>query len=97
MNPGDKDLIVMWHRFVYEVNGVKKEIHASLSAVGDDADYTAMAKTVGLPLGIAAKLILENKILTRGVCIPVSAEFYEPILHELRTLGISLTEKEIEL
>ena len=95
LHAGDKDLIVMWHKFVYEVNGQKKEIQASLTATGDDANYTAMAKTVGLPLGIAAKLLLEDKIKTRGVCIPVTKEIYEPVLHELSELGIGLTEKEI--
>lgn len=63
--------------------------------MGDDANYTAMAKTVGLPLGIAAKLLLEDKIKTRGVCIPVMKEIYEPVLQELSELGIGLTEKEI--
>lgn len=95
LHAGDKDLIVMWHRFVYEANGQQKEIQASLTASGDDATYTAMAKTVGLPLGIAAKLLLEGKITTRGVCIPVMKEIYEPILQELNELGIGLTEKEI--
>lgn len=95
LKPDDKDLIVMWHRFVYEVNGTKKEIQASLVATGDDATYTAMAKTVGLPLGIAAKLILEEKIKSRGVCIPVMKELYDPILHELKNLGIELTETEV--
>lgn len=95
LNPGDKDLIVMWHKFVYEVNGRKKEVHASLTAVGDDANYTAMAKTVGLPLGIAAKLLLEGNIKSRGVCIPVMKEIYEPVLQELSELGIGLSEKEI--
>lgn len=95
LNPGDKDLIVMWHRFVYERNGEKKEIHASLTATGDDSNYTAMAKTVGLPLGIAARLLLEDKITSRGVCIPVTPEIYEPVLAELNTLGIRLTEQEI--
>lgn len=95
LNPGDKDLIVMWHKFVYELNGGKKEVHASLTATGDDANYTAMAKTVGLPLGIAAKLLLEDKIKSRGVCIPTVKEIYEPVLNELGTLGIRLTETEI--
>jgi len=95
LKPEDKDQIVMWHRFVYNLNGQKKEIQATLVSTGDDATYTAMAKTVGLPLGIAAKLILENKIRSKGVVIPVIPELYEPILEELEKLGIALTEKEI--
>jgi saccharopine dehydrogenase (NADP+, L-glutamate forming) len=95
LNAGDKDFIIMWHRFVYEINGVKKEIQASLAAIGEDEINTAMSKTVGLPLAIAAKLVMEGKIKSRGVLTPVDKEFYEPILNELGNLGIRLTEKEI--
>lgn len=90
----DKDQIVMWHRFVYELSGKPKEIQATLVATGDDSIKTAMAKTVGLPLAIAAKLIAENKIPARGVAIPTTPEIYEPILIELASLGIELTERE---
>jgi saccharopine dehydrogenase-like NADP-dependent oxidoreductase len=95
LKPDDKDLIVMWHRFVFEAAGKKKEIQASLVAVGDDSNYTAMAKTVGLPLGIAAKLLLQGKINSRGVVIPVVQELYDPILKELSEKGIALTETEV--
>jgi saccharopine dehydrogenase (NADP+, L-glutamate forming) len=90
----DKDLVVMWHRFVYAIEGKKKEIQASLVSIGDDSSYTAMAKTVGLPLGIATKLLLQGKISSRGVAIPVVKEFYDPILKELGETGIALTEIE---
>lgn len=92
---GDKDFIVMWHRFKYEHEGLKKEVQAYLTAVGDDEVSTAMAKTVGLPLGIATKLLLQGKIESRGVVIPVKKEFYDPILEELKELGISLREQEM--
>jgi saccharopine dehydrogenase (NADP+, L-glutamate forming) len=95
LKPSDKDQIVMWHRFCYEVNGKEKEIQASLVATGSDATYTAMAKTVGLPLGIATKLLVLNKLQSRGVVIPITAEFYEPILAELATLSIALKEQQI--
>lgn len=91
----DKDQIVMWHRFVFMLHDQKKEIQASLVSTGDDATYTAMAKTVGLPLGIAANLILQDKITSRGVVIPVIQEMYDPILKELEEMGIALMEKEI--
>jgi saccharopine dehydrogenase (NADP+, L-glutamate forming) len=95
MQPSDKDMIVMWHRFVYDLKGKEREIQASLVAKGDDSVYTAMAKTVGLPLAIAAKLVLLDKIKVRGVAIPVTAEIYEPVLEELATAGIILQEKQI--
>lgn len=96
LSPHDKDLVVMWHRFVYRLDGQVHEIQASLAATGDDALHTAMAKTVGLPIAIAAKLLLHDKISQRGVLIPTTPELYEPILRELSTLGIALTEKHIE-
>lgn len=92
LSPGDKDQIVMWHRFVFERDGKQNEIQATLVATGDDAVRTAMAKTVGLPLGIAAKLLALGKIKSRGVVIPVAPEFYEPILNELSAFGIELKE-----
>jgi len=94
LNSGDKDYIVMWHRFKYSHNGKSKEIQAWLSTTGENETDTAMARTVGLPLGVAAKLLLQNKFRSRGVAIPVTPEFYDPILAELREFGIGLVEKE---
>lgn len=91
----DKDQIVMWHRFRYRLEGRGKEIQASLVATGNDNVYTAMAKTVGLPLGIAARLIATDQIKARGVVIPTTPEFYNPILAELTTFEITLKELEI--
>ncbi|MBL7871070.1 MAG: saccharopine dehydrogenase NADP-binding domain-containing protein [Cyclobacteriaceae bacterium] len=95
LKSADKDLIVMWHRFLYSHNGIQKEVQAYLTATGENETTTAMAKTVGLPLGIATKLLLQEKIKSRGVVIPVAKEFYDPILKELKSLGISLVEREI--
>jgi saccharopine dehydrogenase (NADP+, L-glutamate forming) len=92
LNLNDKDQIVMWHRFVYRLNGGVKEIQSSLVATGTDSVYTAMAKTVGLPLAISAKLLLEKKISARGVVIPTKPEFYGPVLTELQTQGIVFHE-----
>jgi saccharopine dehydrogenase (NADP+, L-glutamate forming) len=101
LQPEDKDLVVMWHRFRFEVRSpnldatVSKTLEASLVAKGSNAVDTAMAKTVGLPLGIAARLLIEGKIRQRGVVIPTAKEIYEPVLNELKTLGIELTEKVV--
>jgi saccharopine dehydrogenase (NADP+, L-glutamate forming) len=87
-------MIVMWHRFRYTEAGRQMEIQSSLTEVGIDQEHTAMARMVGLPLGIAAKLILQGKISQRGVALPVTREFYEPILKELLGLGIRFQEWE---
>ena len=93
--PGDKDMIVMWHQFNYSLDGKAHEIQSSLVCIGDDETYTGMAKTVGLPLAIAAKLILADKIKLKGVHLPTHKEIYNPILDELEVLGISFNEKEL--
>ncbi len=95
LNRGDKDLIIMCHRFTYSSERKIKEIQSSLIVKGDNAINTAMSKTVGLPLGIVAKLLMQQKIKQRGVIIPIQAEIYEPVLAELKTLGIELEEKEV--
>ncbi|WP_187262755.1 saccharopine dehydrogenase family protein [Pontibacter beigongshangensis] len=90
--PGDKDMIVLQHQFVYEMAGEQHELTSSLVVTGEDEVQTAMAKTVGLPIGIVAKLLLQGKITKRGVAIPVDQELYEPVLAELKQYGINFTE-----
>ncbi|MDE3214130.1 MAG: saccharopine dehydrogenase NADP-binding domain-containing protein, partial [Bacteroidota bacterium] len=80
MSPRDHDMIVMLHEIAYESNGKNYLTTSTLIVKGEDQQRTAMAKTVGLPLGIAAKLILTGKIPTRGLHIPVLPEIYEPVL-----------------
>jgi saccharopine dehydrogenase (NADP+, L-glutamate forming) len=95
LKPGDLDRIVMWHQFVYTLNGTEHEIQASLVSDGIENGPTAMARTVGLPAGIATRLILEEKLKLRGVQIPVVPEIYEPVLKELKDYGIALEEHQI--
>ena len=92
LQPSDRDLIVMLHEIEYEQNGQSHQITSSLLVKGDDQIHTGMAKTVGLPLGIAAKLILNGTIQMTGVQIPVSKAIYEPVLSELANLGIAFKE-----
>jgi len=92
--PKDKDMIVMMHEINYEVKGKKSKIKSTLVVKGTDNLHTAMAKTVGLPLGIAAKLILEEKIKETGLHIPVKPAIYEPVLKELEKQGIVFHETE---
>lgn len=96
MAPDDKDMIVMAHKFGYELNGEQKMIESHMVCKGDDAEHTAMAKTVGLPVGIATRMILEEVIITPGVHIPITKEIYEPMLAELEEVGITFSEREVE-
>lgn len=95
LTPADKDMIVMYHKFGYEQDGKKHQIDASMVVIGDNQTYTAMAKTVGLPVAIATLAILNGKIATPGVQIPITKEVYEPILTELKTHNIHFTEKHL--
>lgn len=88
LQKGELDMIVMQHQFVYELNGKMETLESSLVVKGEDEKLTAMSKTVGLPMAIATKLLLTGKINTRGVQIPTTAEFYQPILSELKEYGI---------
>lgn len=92
IQPEDKDMIVMLHEVEYSVNGHHSKINSSLITKGEDNLKTAMAKTVGLPLGIATKLILQNMINLTGLHIPINPEIYEPILKELEDVGIQFNE-----
>ena len=84
------------HKIVYNnKSGERKEIHSSMVSIGEDQTYTAMSNTVGLPLGICCKLILEGEIKAKGVQMPLAKEFYLPILKELEQYKISFSEKEI--
>lgn len=89
----DKDMIVMWHLFTYQLNGENKRLESSMVVIGDDDKNTAMAKTVGLPMGSAIKNILNGNIKAKGVCLPTIKEIYLPILKEMEDYGIVFKEK----
>ena len=91
----DKDMIVMYHKFGYEINGKKEQIDANMVVLGENRTYTAMAKTVGLPVAMATLLILNGKIATPGVQIPIKKEAYEPILKELVSYNVSFKEYNV--
>jgi saccharopine dehydrogenase-like NADP-dependent oxidoreductase len=93
MKETDKDMILMLHEFEYLLNNRRYSLRSSLVVKGENALRTAMAKTVGLPLGIAAKLILENRMTISGLHIPIIPEIYEPVLEELASEGIHFQEE----
>jgi len=96
MFPEEKDMIVMWHKFDFLDKGVARQVQSHMVIKGDDPVNTAMAKTVGLPLAIAARLMMEGRIKATGVHIPTIANIYGPILDELKEMGIDFIEREID-
>jgi saccharopine dehydrogenase-like NADP-dependent oxidoreductase len=91
----DKDMIVMYHKFGYQLNGKKHQIDATMVCKGENQTYTAMAKTVGLPVAIATLKVLNNEIKAKGVKIPINKRIYDPILNELVKNDIIFKEKEV--
>jgi saccharopine dehydrogenase (NADP+, L-glutamate forming) len=88
MRPRDKDMIVMQHEIGFIRKGKRWTEKSTLVIKGQDHLHTAMAKTVGLPLGIAARLVLEGRINLTGLHIPIVPELYLPVLRELEEQGI---------
>ncbi|MCH2215182.1 MAG: saccharopine dehydrogenase NADP-binding domain-containing protein [Flavobacteriales bacterium] len=99
LDSGDKDMIVMWHKLNFKTPGSdqEKEINSSLVVIGDESPRTAMAKTVGLPVAMAARLVLSGEFKEPGVHIPTIPELYNPILNELEQYGIRFAESEFVL
>ena len=97
LRPEDRDMIVMWHRFDYELNGERKARTSSLCLEGKDSVFTAMSDTVGLPMALAVKPLLNGEFGTTGVDVPMSRTYYEPLLKGLEELGIRFVEQEIEV
>lgn len=95
LEDGDKDMLVMYHEFDFTVDEKKKRIKSYMVNIGEDNIFTSMSNTVGLPMAICAKMILNNKIELKGVQLPIQPEVYNPILDELESFGIKFIEEEI--
>ncbi|MEX0981372.1 MAG: saccharopine dehydrogenase C-terminal domain-containing protein [Bacteroidales bacterium] len=97
LDPEDKDMIVMQHQFDYMENESRKKIFSTMSYIGKDSYHTAMAATVGLPVAIVGRLILEGSINLKGVQMPIIKEVYEPVLKELEQFDIRFIEEEVTI
>ncbi|MFZ9878338.1 MAG: saccharopine dehydrogenase C-terminal domain-containing protein [Chitinophagaceae bacterium] len=97
MEVEDKDRVVMQHEIIFELNGQKRQLVSTLDIDGDDAMHTAMAKTVGLPLALAAVSFLKGEIKLKGLKVPIQPTIYKAVLPKLKELGIYFHESEIEL
>ena len=92
LKEGDRDMIVMVHKFGYALHGKKYMLNSSMVLEGDDEFKTAMSKTVGMPIAFAVERLFNGDFSARGVQIPVTPEFYEPLLLDLKNIGISFVE-----
>lgn len=97
LDENDKDMIVMWHKLKYaKKDGSEKEVQSSMVAIGEDQSHTAMSITVGLPVGICCKHVLNGNIKDTGVLMPIEPHIYLPILDELEEKNIKFNEKEFD-
>ena len=94
LNENERDMIVMWHKFIYVKKGKEKELHSSMVCEGTDPYHTAMSKTVGLPVAISAEMILNGEFEQKGVVRPLMKELYLPVLKKLKERGIQFEEKQ---
>lgn len=92
MEATDKDRVVMIHEFELEYQGKEVHIRSSLVLDGENQLYTAMAKTVGLPIVFATEMLLKGELKTYGVRMPLDREIYEPVLQKLEAEGIRFQE-----
>lgn len=93
----DRDMIVMFHKFGYRSSdGQEHELRSSMVHIGKGPDHTAMAESVGLPIAVLARMIMEGKIAERGVQLPILPSVYGPVLDELEQYGICFQEEEVD-
>jgi saccharopine dehydrogenase-like NADP-dependent oxidoreductase len=90
---GERDMLIMQHEFIADYPGRQEQITSTMIDYGIPHSDTSMSKTVGLPAAIAVRMILQGQVKLTGVYRPVTPELYEPILAELKELGIGFTEK----
>jgi saccharopine dehydrogenase (NADP+, L-glutamate forming) len=93
LDPGDRDMIVMQHQVEFLRDNKRERIVSSMAIMGENSNQTAMSKTVGLPVAMATKLILQHRIPYKGVRIPIHPEIYKPVMEELHELGIRFIEE----
>ena len=97
LSKGDIDLIVMTHTFVYKSEKKINKLISYLRIEGEDNIYTAMSKTVGLPMAVLIEHILKNDIDKKRIQLPFTKDIYIPILKKLKKLGIDFKEIEINI
>jgi len=94
LGENERDIVLLQHIILASYpNGTKEVIRSSMVDSGSPSTNTAIARTVALPAAIAARLIIENKIMLNGVYRPVVPHIYIPILNELKSLGITMNEE----
>ena len=96
--PKERDMVMLQHKFEIEHKDGSNEIQTStLLEYGDPNGYSAMARLVGIPRGVAVKQVLDGTISGKGILAPMSLEINDPLMKALKEeYGIQLEEKTIK-
>ena len=90
----DRDMIIMQHEIEYVLEGEERLLKSTMIMKGENAEDTAMARLVGLPIGIFVKNVMEGKIQYSEKNIPIKSEVYTPVLNELQEFGVNFVDSD---
>jgi len=93
----DIDEIVMVHTFIFKIDQVVKKLTSFLKIEGEDKTYTAMSKTVGLPIAVLIEHIINTNYNKSGIHLPFKKNIYKPVLERLSELGVNFIDKEVNI
>ena len=96
LEPADRDKLIIHHEFIYSLKSEMRKRTATMSLIGDNGLDTALAKVIGLPIGIVTKYLMTGQINSTGVGVSVSPKVYLNALKELEDYGISFKEQDVE-
>uniref|UniRef100_A0A8C5CPZ2 Aminoadipate-semialdehyde synthase n=1 Tax=Gadus morhua TaxID=8049 RepID=A0A8C5CPZ2_GADMO len=92
--PGERDMIILRNDVgLRHPTGELETKHVSLVVYGEHNGFSAMAKTVGYPTAIAARMILDGEISKKGLVVPMTKDVYGPALKRLKEEGLIITCK----
>ncbi|XP_059190585.1 alpha-aminoadipic semialdehyde synthase, mitochondrial isoform X2 [Centropristis striata] len=91
---GERDMIIMRNDVgLRHPTGELETKHISLVVYGDPNGFSAMAKSVGYPAAIAARMVLDGEISTKGNVVPITKDVYGPALARLKEEGLRFISK----
>ena len=93
--PEMQDMVVLVHDLEVEFPDLERageRVRSTLVVRGEPGGFTAMSRTVGLPVAIAARLLLRGELPLTGSQIPTHPSFYQPILQEIEASGLHFVE-----
>jgi len=91
-----RDMVILMHEIIaeYPAKGkYRKKITSTMIHFGERAGFTSMAKSVGLPAALVAKLLLTEQLPLTGCQLPTHPAIYRPVMKALAEEGFEFSEK----